>query len=870
MISPSPSDRIFVAKGLPVDEQRVRIVQEIERSPLTLIIAPPGTGKSTRIPVYAWKDFPQEKRKTVCVQPRRIAARSLAERVAQELGSRVGAEIGYQVRQEKKAGPNTRVEYQTRGVFLHRLLQDPEGVACDYHCILLDEFHERQIETDWIFGLLLSLAGQKPRFPRIVILSATLNVQPFASLSLPHSVVRIESPLYPVKTLFAANPTRFEKTNIAGRLVAAARDLMQKGVVPDYLAFLPGYREVREAIRLARQDPMFNGWDILPLTGELSLEEQSRVLQPGIRPRLVVATNIAESSLTVPGVRTVIDSGLVRRMDFDVSKGRNALRTVRISRFSSVQRAGRAGRLDAGTCCKLWSAAEDDLLVPEDIPEVQRLDLADWLLQSLFRYPKQTDNFPWLDNPPEEHMAAARRLLGDLGALLTMPSENNRKSDLTGSGLALTETGRAMASLQVEPRSARVLVEAQQKGVSWLASLWVAIQIEDLQIKYAQEWSDGHSNQDPKADYEPELHHLMECLAPAQKGIPRERVSQGKISHTISLARSIHRRLSTSEDGGKVNKKDTKTKEEAWRDLRRCILSGFADRIFQQSGKGGACLCFDGLSARIDPRSRCPTPEWGLALERREIEFRGVATMQLSGIVTLEQQWVEEDLIHQIRTEVVQTTDSSGRVQESEVRKLGALELGRKHITFTQNENQTQLFVEKVLKGEVALKHWNEEVEKWVQRIATLAHYYPEWNIPVFDQEARQLVLEQIAHGKQSLRELRNAEVMTHVKDWLSQEQRDALDILFPNFLDRSGRKRPISIDYTQPAQPTIALKIQDLIGWETHPTIGDGRCPLLIEILAPNFRAVQRTRNLPSFWTTSYPEIKKNLQGRYPKHVWP
>ncbi len=824
---------------LPIDQHRAEILAAFHKPGLTILLAPPGTGKSTRVPRF----LSENDRRVLCVEPRRIAARSLAHRVASEMGGTVGGVVGYRVRFDNRVSRETRIEFVSRGVFLRQLLTDP-GCLDAYHAILLDEFHERQLETDWIFGHLLSQWRLHPKL-RIGILSATLNPEPIRNLWPDSRTVEVESPLHPVEIRHLSRPSQFEPRTAADRAVEAVLSLTQGGVAPDYLVFLPGYREIRHATRCLGEHPKMRGWEILPLSGEQSADEQDRALRSGPRPRVVIATNLAESSLTVEGIRAVVDSGLARRMDHDPSRGINALRTVRVSKFSARQRTGRAGRIDCGICLRLWSEREEQSLATEDLPECQRLDLSEWLLQILGDPGISPDSFPWISPPPPENVEQAWTLLRQLGAVR---------------GTTLTERGARLREFPLHPRLGSVLLAGIDRGVGMAAARLAALMEEERLLIPETRAEESFSDRRDHADFEADL-RLLAAIESGSGPAPGEGARLTVARQVIQQARRLSRGLLPNSVGAD---------EEAIR-LRQCCIAGFPDRIARRIDRGTTSYqCRDGTTARMDRRTRIVGDEWILAPDKKELLIQGTRTAILCSPVNLSPDWIQTSLGEFMRREIGVYEDPSGRLLRQEITMLDEIEVERRTLGEANDSERASYFAAEALAGNIPLRKWTPAVDRWIQRIECLRFHFPEYDIPVFDDHARRTVLEMVALETRTAKEFRGAEILPTLRDWLSPEHRSLMEQMLPEHYPIPDRRKPLAIDYSTPESPRISIRIQDAMTIETHPTLAQDRCRLTVELLAPNQRPVQVTQDLPSFWKTSYPLIRKELRGRYPKHNWP
>lgn len=827
--------------SLPIDRHHDEVVKGFQDPGLVIVISPPGTGKSTRIPLFLSQHFHEGK--VVCVEPRRIAARSLAHRVASERGETVGESVGYRVRFEQRISRNTCIEFVSRGVFLRQLLENP-GSLGQWDAILLDEFHERQLETDWIFGEILRHRSGLPRL-RVGILSATLDPEPVRKVWGPTRLVEIESPLHPVEIRHSLRSTQFAERTVVDRSVEAIAQLAQEGVPPNYLTFLPGYREVREAVNRLRTHPRFRGWEVLPLTGEQSADEQDRALNNSEDPRIVVATNIAESSLTVAGVKAVVDAGLARRMDFEVGRGLNVLRTVRVSLFSARQRTGRAGRIGRGVAVRLWSEKEEQDLPASEPPECQRLELSDWLLRT-HANGVDPDHFPWIDPPPPLHIEQAAVLLEQLGCL--------RRGQLTA-------RGQHLASFPVHPRLAAVISNGMERGVGHLAARLAALEEEDPILISGTRAEEEYSRRSDQADFEADI-RLLQAIENGNAPKPGNGARLTAARQVLRQASRLERSMPPENDADEAEKMER---------LRLACLAGFPDRVARALERGTATYqCRDGTSARIDRHSRVQSAEWIVFLEKRELIVRGTRTAILGSIVNLEDNWIRAELSEQITTESGIFEDPAGNLLRQTIHRLGAIEVARETHGPASDSERASHFAKQAAAGSIPLRRWTPATDHWLRRVDCLRLNFPELEIPVFDEDARIAVLELVAYETATAKEFRNAEIRPALEEWLGPEISASLDTLVPETFLIPGRKRPAGIDYSNPEKPRLSIRIQEAMKLEEHPLIGSGRIRLVLELLAPNQRPVQITENLAAFWENSYPAIRKELRGRYPKHDWP
>lgn len=825
---------------------RVRVVVE----------APTGSGKSTGVPQIL-RDSAGVTGEILVLQPRRVAARMLARRVAWERGVKVGGEVGYQIRFERVVGPDTRICYLTEGVLVRRLLGDPmlRGVAA----VVFDEFHERHVDAD--IGLALCARLQQHGRPdlQLYVVSATLDGIPLDKCFPGARRVFSEGRTFPVEVRQASrDASRGE--SLWDRAVDALGDVVRAGADGDVLVFMPGVHEIRRTLELLGRQPWTKDWKLLPLYGELPPERQDEAIQPsapGTR-KVVVATNVAETSLTIDGVRIVVDGGLARIADYDATRGLNTLTIQQISRASADQRAGRAGRTAPGLCLRLWSAANHAARPAQTAPEILRLDPSGVLLELLAMGVDDLAAFPWVQAPDPVAADRALDLLHDLGAL-----------DAAGK---LTATGRAMAGLPVHPRMARFLVEADRRHCIDLATL-VAAMVEGRDI-WAGTTADARSAAAEKfcaradfSDFQPAIRGLhaaadarFDDAACARIGI-RGAAARDAWRLADGLARLLPRRRSQGT-------KDTGA--DPWRALAACLLAAFADHVAVQISEGTrTCAVADGRRGKIAPDCQVANKARILvAIQIAEVEGKKLEVV-LRDITRIDEPLLAEvhpDAFRQI--ERVEWDAVQKRVVRRVERCFRDLPLESKAQPDVPPAQAATVLAREVLAGTIDFPGWDDEVEQWVARLNALAGWMPELELPVFTAEDKGFVIEQACHGAYSARDLKEKSVWKVLRQWLSAAQHAALDAYAPERITlENGREAKVR--YQTGQDPEIAVILQRLYDVKKHPVIASGKIPVVIALLSPAQRPVQKTRDIAAFWTSSYEDVKKQLKGRYPKHEW-
>lgn len=832
---------------LPIDALREPLESAWTRHRNFILRAPTGSGKSTRVPQFLldWKGFPED-RTVVILQPRRMAARLLARRVAAERGEALGQTVGYRVRFDSSESPQTRLLFVTEGLLL-RMLQRPESLK-GIGALLFDEFHERHLEGD--VGLGLAIERQRQGWGgRIGIFSATLETAGLQGYVPEVEVLESEGRQYPVEVEhlgFEAGVPVWE------RAAAGFKRLVREGMEADLLIFMPGKYEIRRTVEAVAGLPEAKGWEVCPLHGDLDASTQDRVVSPGLNPRVIVATNIAETSLTLPGIRTVIDSGLARIPDFDARRGVNTLLTEKISRASAEQRAGRAGRLAPGKCLRLWGRSDHEHRPAYTSPEVERLDLSETRLQ-LTALDKESD-FPWLQAPPRESWERAGALLEDLGAVR---------------GGTITVTGREMARYPLHPRFSRILLAGKELGcLEWVMAA-IALQEERSLIlplgdkRKARErelwWASAEGSSDL-------LREVLVWRRGVEMGARMEFCREwGLHAQSIRQAGRVFeqlRRLAGAERPGQMATREA---------FGKAILTGYVDHLSKRLDRGTLrCEMVHGRRGEMRRETIIGEAPLFVPAEAEERELRGEATLLLGALTAVEESWLEELYPEELLSGTVERMDlQRRRVEKVEQVVFRGLVLRQKEGGEPRPEAASQLLARFIHDNGWVLKKWDAEAETWIRRVNVLAETCPELEIKPLLEEDRMFLIEQICEGATAYKEVKDRPVMPLLHSWLPDALLPLLDEWAPTHFALPDGKR-IKLRYEPDGTVVLAARIQqvyDLPG-ETL-VICQRRKRLRLELLAPNGRPVQITDDLDGFWKGQYPQIRKDLFGRYPKHEW-
>ena len=839
---------------LPIDPLIPEIIESVRRSRSLVIVAPPGSGKTTRVPpaiVRAGLLSP-ENPALVLLQPRRVAARAAAERIAWENGWAVGEEVGYQIRFENRVGPKTRLKVETEGILNRQLVADPflEGVGA----VVLDEFHERSVHTDLAVALLREVRETVRDDLILIVMSATLDAGPVARFLGDCPILRAEGRVYPVEVVYRPTARPASAESIASAVEDALRGPDEPGHV---LVFLPGVEEIRRAGAqlgaLARRE----GLEVLPLHGSLPAEEQDRALRPGERRKVILATNIAETSLTIDGVRTVIDSGLARFASDDPARGLDRLELGRISRASASQRAGRAGRTAPGRCVRLWSERAQRGLAEFDPPEVARVDLASAALTLHAWGVSDPSRFAWFEAPPADRLESAERLLVMLGAL-------------DGGENRLTPLGRRLLAVPAHPRIARLLTAAAGAGHPREGAALAALLSEKDIALSERPQGDGGGPARRSGRGSSDLLVRLDLLAEAERDrfSPRlrERGIDPQGARRVARARDdlarIARRLHANAAGGEPD-------EES---VLRWVLLAYPDRVVRRRGSEATGVMVGGRGVRLAPGSVVRDDEFFLALDPRE-DRRGLGSALEAGVriaSAIQADWLEELFPGSLRRERSVLFDADRQ------RAVGVTSLWYRDLLLREDRTARVDPAEaaEALAGSLrphagAFVRGDEAAASWLARLDLLRRASPGAGWPEFDEEALAGVVADACAGKRTVAEVRDGPLVPLLKARLPHPLARALDELAPEALTVPSGSR-IRLTYEAGRPPVLAVRLQELFGWTETPRIAGGRVPVVLHLLGPNYRPVQVTEDLRSFWASTYFQVRKDLRARYPRHSWP
>ncbi len=798
--------------ALPIDEVLPALAQALAAATRAVLVAPPGAGKTTRVPLALLEEPFARSAKILVLEPRRLAARAAAHRMAASLGETVGETVGLRVRLQSLVSAKTRIEVVTEGVFARMIVDDPEltGIAA----VLFDEFHERSLDAD--LGLALALDSQAALREdlRILVMSATLDGARVAKLMQGAAEIESAGRAFPVETRYLGrDPAQRIEDQVTRAILAALAD--ERGSL---LAFLPGQGEIlRVAAALSERIKDAN-IEIAPLYGALDARAQDRAVASAAagQRKIVLATSIAETSLTIQGVRVVIDSGLMRAPRFEPDLGLTRLETIRVSRANADQRRGRAGRVEPGVCYRLWEEAANGGLLPYAQPEILAADLSGLALDLALWGVADPASLAFLDPPPRAAMAEARALLTRLGAL--------------DAGGQITDEGRAISRLALPPRLARMLVDAARAGAGAQAA--------EIATVVSEHGLGGNA-----VDLTARLAAFRRDRSPRAED-----------------ARRLTRNLAQRAGGGARSSEPTPP--AVW------LARAFPERIARARGKRGEFLMANGRAAAVEPHDSLAGEAF---LAVGEIAGRaGAARILLAAPLT-------SDEVEALGAGAIETADeltfdrASAALRMRRRRRLGALTLSEQTLAVPADETAALALARGLLSLGVERLPWTRPLRQWRDRVAFLRRAEPDlW--PDLSDAALAAAPDWLAPyllGKSALAEIDADDLALALKAGLDHGAQQRLEREAPtHFTAPTGNA--FAVDYEAEGGPAISLRVQELFGLTRHPALAGGRVPLILHLLSPAHRPIQITRDLPGFWRGSWASVRADLRGRYPRHVWP
>jgi ATP-dependent helicase HrpB len=830
---------------LPVEDILDSLKQHLSVRDEVVLQAPPGAGKTTLVPLALLGESWLAGRKILLLEPRRIATKSAAYRMASLINESPGQTVGYRMRLDTKIGKHTKIEIITEGILTRMLQQDPS--LDEVGLVIFDEFHERNLDSDLALGLCLqgrSLFGNgnESNALKILVMSATLDSDAIARLLGDAPIVKSEGRVYPVEIIYgrASQP----RERIVERMVTTIKQALMDNPNSSVLAFLPGQGEIHRINEVLSDwllERKISGVHLRPLFGNLSIDEQQQAITPlsgkeSNDQKVVLATNIAETSLTIEGVDIVVDSGLAREPRFDPATGMTGLHTVKISNSSSVQRMGRAGRLKAGKCYRLWSATQQQQLAPHGTAEILTADLAPLALQLLQWGVDDPGEMSWLDPPPKGPWQQAMDLLESLGAIATKET-----------AAVLTPHGQAMTSLPVHPRLAHLLLCGAETGFVNTAALLASLL----------------SERDPFHQGNPDVGYRLDILM-GETPCPREQ--QGWLRRTRQLARQFEEQLRKS-----GNKERKSTHSIGFDQVPGYLLAcAYPDRIARRRHSGGYQLA-NGRSANLAGEHHLGNNRW-LAVA----EVSGIAGGKGDSIrsaAALDEGLFSTALDNLVRLETIAEWDKkTSRFVAEEQQKIGALVLTRTSLKSVPTAAKTTALIQHIRKQGLKLLPWTADLHQWCARVSLLRSIEGDANWPDVSQATLLATMEDWlapyldeVNLLQDFKKLKLKDILQALLPWEKQQHLNQLAPLRLKVPSGSS----IAIDYTE-TPPVLAVKLQEMFGCEQSPTVVAGKVALVVHLLSPAGRPLQITQDLAGFWRSSYHDVKKEMKGRYPKHPWP
>ncbi|MBA3850044.1 MAG: ATP-dependent helicase HrpB [Opitutus sp.] len=863
-------------RQLPIYELESRLVDSVRARGRLIVRAPTGSGKSTQVPqMLLQAGLLGECGEVVVLQPRRLAARLLAKRVAEEVGTRLGGIVGYQIRLDARVSGATRIRFVTEGILLRQMSFDPtlRGISA----IVFDEFHERHLYGD--ISLARALQIQQTLRPdlKIIVMSATLDAALLKDYLAPCDVLTSEGRTFPVRIGYLPRPVNFEH-DPAWAVAARECERIAAQTTGDILVFMPGAFEIGRTVQEIQGSHALRGFVCFPLHGELPPEQQDRAVARCDTRKIIVSTNVAETSLTIDGVTAVVDCGLARVARYDPHRGINTLLIEKISVASSDQRAGRAGRTAPGICVRLWSEREHAQRPLQELPEVKRLDLAEVVLTLKAAGIDDVHGFPWLEKPDPKSLERAEVLLEDLGALQVGGVPSPREGEASPDGgirptrhSIITAVGRRMLRFPMHPRYARMFLAAQDYGCVRSVALMAALtQGRNFLLRGVDKRTQEARDDLFGAESESDFFLLMRAWRYADKAGYNMDACR-RLGIHVQAVRQVGPLFEQFLEIAAAEKLDIAEKRIDGVAVRKCVLLGFSDHLARRLDKGTLrCELVHGRKGVLARESCIQAAPLFVAAEITEIESRGEVNTLLNLNTAVEEAWLKElfpEDFHDAGGVVYDETQR--RVLARKERRFRDLVLESKQTAEEPPDGQAAaLLAKEVMAGRIALTEWNESVEHWITRVNCLAKWWPELEVNPITDADRATLIEQICYGSHGARELKDKPVMPVLRDWLLPEQLAVLDEYLPERIEMAnGRKARVR--YEKDGPPVLSARIQELYGVSSKFTLGHGRVAVKIEVLAPNQRPIQVTDDLSNFWREQYPKIKTELSRRYPRHEW-
>lgn len=820
---------------LPVCECLPEILSLVAVSTPVVLKAPPGAGKTTGVPPALMQHGVTGDGQVLLIQPRRLAARSAAGRLAKILGVNLGNEVGYHVRFDNRTSRNTKLVAMTTGVLLRRLHHDPllENVSC----VILDEFHERSIEMDLALGMLHRIRTTLRPELKLLVMSATLDPSPIANFLGDAKAVTSDGRVFPVDLRYALLPSK----DSIDLQVAGVLPLALKATPGHVLIFLAGVGEIKRTRRTIESMRLAEGATVCELYGDLAPEQQDEVLAESHLRKIILATNVAETSITIPGVTGVIDGGMARVMRFDSHVGLPKLQLETISQASADQRAGRAGRTAPGICYRLWPVAAHRARREHDTPEILRCDFSESLLRLAAWGERDVLAFPWLTMPPQDAVASAKQLLLRLDAI-----DND---------FGLTALGRDMLSLPLHPRLSRFMIAATRLSIADDAALAAALLTERDPFR-----GDQHAGSaEAKAPHGCDVFDRVDRLKAFKHGHERSVASSGAAHQILRVADQIGRMTkSLSIDPRQSNECDSDR-------LKRALLAAYPDRVARRRSNGVEHgVMVGGRGVRLDSRSMARGSDLFLCID---VDSAGTEALVRSAS-EIDLSWLDARLIRDVDEPFFNPTLKAVVVRRRQY--FDDLMLSESPIPCLASPDVAELLARHARQNLIHVFPANDEaVVTFINRVRFVTEQMPELELPRLDDAAIDDVLLSLCQSRTSIADLRSAPWLDHLRGRYDYSQSLSIDTLAPARMTLpSGNS--VTIQYAANKPPLMEVRIQEIFGWKEAPRVAAGRVPIQLHLLGPNYRPQQITEDLANFWNVTYVQIRKELRRRYPKHHWP
>jgi ATP-dependent helicase HrpB len=815
---------------LPIDAVLPELVAKLRSAAAVVLRAPTGAGKTTRVPPAILSAFPERPGRIVMLEPRRVAARAAARRMAFEHGSELGRTFGYHVRFDRKAGKETRVGVMTPGILLRELQADPflESVSC----VVFDEFHERGIDADLALALVRLVRQTVRPDLQVVVMSATLDAGPIAAYLGDAPIVTSEGRSFPVDVRY--RPRRSE-VRVPEAVASAVRDVLTD-TPGDVLAFLPGLGEIRRTANLL-SDLENQGVEVLMLHGDLPPEVQDRALRKLDRRKVVLATNVAETSVTVDGVTAVVDSGLARQLEFDAGVGMDRLRLANISRASADQRAGRAGRTQPGVCVRLWDEHGHRARAEHTEPEIRRVDVCGAVLH-LMDAGEDPAAFGWFDPPKPEAVEHAVELLRLLGAF----TDN-----------ALSPLGKRLAELPVHPRVGRMLLEGATLGVAERAAIAAAILSDRDPFLREDGPPQFHAHREPsESDVLDRVEAIEEFDRTGRTRFAVGELHPGGAKQVLEVARQLVRLVPLS-TGGEGNR------------LLRSLFTAYPDRLARRrSPNDRRGRMVGGRGVKLAPQSGVLEPELFVCVD---VDAGGVESLVrlASGV---KREWLPAEQL--VTEHVVLFDDGAEKLLARKQTRFADLVLDDTQGHFADESHAADVLAAACVRlWPKAAPASDSAAGTFLLRVRCLKEWLPDAELPDVSDEALQQMLPGVCRGLRGVAAVRAGPWLDHIKGAFSYQQLQLIDREAPERIEVPTGSH-IALEYQPGRPPVLAVRIQEVFGLTDTPCVARGRVKVLLHLLAPNYRPQQVTDDLASFWANGYPLVRKELRARYPKHSWP